>query len=178
MLKGAAEGVLQSLVNDDHGSQILVRVDIVVIPGIGRNLFSVMTAAKKSIATIFDHENPRLEGFNVTVPLPSESQDLYSFVPDMSVDRYGAKELAINAVANARQLDHLHAHNLGILRRRDDIGMTFVSNCDVCTVGKDQQLAHSKTATHEDSQSFQLCYEDQMEHFTPVAIGGYSTSAR
>ena len=54
MLDGTAEGVLQGLFTDDNGNQILVRIDIVVVPGIGRNLFSVMTASKKGIATIFD----------------------------------------------------------------------------------------------------------------------------
>ena len=58
MLDGTVEGVLQGLITDDNGNQILVRVDIVVVPGIERNLFSVMTAAKKGITTIFDYENP------------------------------------------------------------------------------------------------------------------------
>ena len=73
MLNGTAEGVLQGLVADDNGSQILVRVDVVVVLGIGRNLLSVMAAAKKGIVTTFDYENPRLERFDVTVPLRSES---------------------------------------------------------------------------------------------------------
>ena len=47
MLKGTAEGGLQGLVTEDNGNQILVRVDIVVVPEIERNLFSVMTAAKR-----------------------------------------------------------------------------------------------------------------------------------
>ena len=129
MLDGAAEGVLQDLVTDDYGNQILVQIDIVVVSGIGRNLFLVMTAAQKGIVTIFDYENPRLEGFNVTVPLRSESGDLYSFVLDLSVDRYGAKELAMDAVANAQvwhlRLGHLHAQSLDILRKRDGTGITF-----------------------------------------------------
>ena len=99
MLDGTAEGVLQGLVVDHYGNQILNRVDIVMVPGIGRSLFSVMVAAKKSIATIFDYEKSKLEGFNVTVPLRSESGDLYLFVPDLIVDRYGTKDLAMNAVA-------------------------------------------------------------------------------
>ena len=77
MLNGTAEGVLQGLVTDENDNQIPVRVDIVVVPGIGRNLFSVMTAAKKSIATIVDYEDPRLDGFDVTVLLQNESGDLY-----------------------------------------------------------------------------------------------------
>ena len=76
LLNGTAEGVLQGLVNDNDGNHILVWVDIVVIPGIGRNLFSVMTAAKKGIVTIVNYKSPRLERFNVTVPLQSESGDL------------------------------------------------------------------------------------------------------
>ena len=47
MLGDTAESVMQGLVNDNYGNQILLRVDIVVVPGIGHNLFSVMTAAKK-----------------------------------------------------------------------------------------------------------------------------------
>ena len=112
MLDGTAECVLQGLVTDDSDNQILVRVNIVVVPEIGHNLFSVMTVAKKRIVTIFDYENLRLEGFTVTVPLWSKSGDLHSFVLDLSADRYGAKELAMNAVANAQvwhqRPDHLH----------------------------------------------------------------------
>ena len=39
--------MLQGLVNEDNGNQILVRVHIVVVHEIERNLFSVMTAAKR-----------------------------------------------------------------------------------------------------------------------------------
>ena len=70
--------------------------------GNGRKLFSVMTAAQKGIVTIFDYGNPRLEGFNAIVPLRSESGDLCSFVLGLSADRYGAKKLVMNAVANAQ----------------------------------------------------------------------------
>ena len=68
----------------------------------GHNLFSVITAAKKGIVAIFGHENSRLEEVNVTVPLRSESDDLYSFVLDLRADGYSVKEHATNAVANAR----------------------------------------------------------------------------
>ena len=180
MLDGTAKGVLQGLATDDNGNQIFVRVGIVVVPGIGRNLLSMTTAAKKGIAAIFNYENPRLEEFNVTVPLRIESGDLYSFVMDLSADRYGAKELAMNAVANAqvwqRRLGHLHAQSLDILRKQDGTGIAFegaVSDCDVCAVGKAQQLAHPKTANHKISRPFQLCYGNLMGPFTLVPIDGY-----
>ena len=124
--KGTAEGVLQGLVTDDNGDQILVRVDIVMVLGIGRKLFSVMTVAKKRIVTILDYENPRLEGFNVTVPLQSESGNLCSFVLDSSANQCDAKESEMIAVANAqmwhRKLGHVNAQSLDILHKRDGTG--------------------------------------------------------
>ena len=178
MLNGTAESMLQGLVTDDNGNQIPLRVDIVVVPRTGRNLFLGVTVAKKGIVTIFDYENPRLEGFDATVPLRNESGELYSFVLDLSADRYSAKELAMNAVANAqlwyRRLSPLHAQNLYILRKRDGIGITFkeaVSDYDVCTVGKAQQPAHPEIANYKVSRPFQLCYGNLMGPFTPVVIG-------
>ena len=69
LLDVTAEGVLQGLIADNYGNQILVRVDTVVVPGMGHNLFSVITAPKKGIVAILGHENSRLEEVNVTVPL-------------------------------------------------------------------------------------------------------------
>ena len=139
-----------------------------------------MTAAKKGILTIFDYENPRMEEINVTVPLRSESGDLYWFVPNLNADGYGAKELVTDAVANAtvwhRRLGRFHAQILDILRKRDGTGITFegaVSDCDVWAIEKAQQLAHPKTVNHKVNRPFQLFYEDLMGAFAPVAIGGY-----
>ena len=163
LLNGTAEGVLQGLVTDDNGNQILFRIDIVVVLGIGRNLSSLMTAAKKGIVAILDYENSRLKGFNATVPLRSESGDLYLFVLNLSADRYGAKKLAMNAVVNAqvwhRWLGHLYAQSLNNLRKRDGTGTTFeeLSRTATFAVGKGQQFAHPKTANHKVSRPFQLC---------------------
>ena len=98
MLDGTAESVLQRLANDDYGNQILVRVNIVVVPEIGRNLFLVMTAVKKSTVAIFGYENFRMRRLNLTVPLWSEVSDLYWSIPNWRVNRYDTKE-PINAVA-------------------------------------------------------------------------------
>ena len=121
--------MLRGFASDYNNNEILVRVDIVVVPGIGRNLFSVMTSPKKGILAIFDYVNPRLEIFNVIVPLRSESSDLYSFVLDLSADRCGAKELAMNAAANTqvrhRRLGHLYAQSLDILPKRNGTVITF-----------------------------------------------------
>ena len=154
LLDGTAEGVLQGLVPDDCGNQILFRVDIMVRPEIGCNLFSVMTAAKKGIMTIFDYENLMLEGFNVTVPLRRGSGEVYAFVLDFSADGYGTEKLVMDAITAQmwyRWLGHLHAQSRDILRK-DGTGITFegaVLDCNVCAVGEAQQPAHPKTANHK-----------------------------
>ena len=71
------------------------------------------------------------------------------------MDRYGAKELAKNAIINVQ------------------VWHRAVKNCDVCAVGKVQQLAHPKTSNHKVNRPFQLCYVEPMKPFTQVAIGGY-----
>ena len=68
--------MLQGLVTDDNGNQILVRVDTVVVPGIGRNLFSVTTAAKKGNAAIFDYKTPKPEGLNIRATTERERRPL------------------------------------------------------------------------------------------------------
>ena len=76
----------------------------------------------------------------------------------------------------ALQRVNLHAQGLDILLKRDGTGITFegaVSDCDVCAVGKGQQLAHPKTVNCKVNRPFKLCYRDLTEPFKPVAIGGY-----
>ena len=88
---------MEGLTTNDCGEQHLARIAILNVPGIGRNLFSVKTAAKKGIVSIFDVNNPRLEASD-TVPFHGEDDGLYSFKLDLSADGYVGKKLAINAV--------------------------------------------------------------------------------
>ena len=113
------------------------------------------TATWIGIVSIFDCDSPRLEAFGVTLPLRGEQDDLYLFVLDLSADVYGATELAMNAMSNAqlwhRWMDHLNKRSLEVMQRHDGNGITFdgtIADCDVCAVGKDQQLAHPKKAQH------------------------------
>ena len=99
------------------------------MPTIGRNLFSVKTAIRNGIVSIVDSENPRLEAFGVTLPLRGKQDDLYSFVPDLRADAYGATELTMNAVSNAQlwhwRLGHLNRRSLEVMQRHDSNGITF-----------------------------------------------------
>ena len=126
------------------------------MPGIARNLFSVKSATKKDVVSIFDLDNPRLESSGITVPL-REDDDLYSLVFYLSAESRRGKELAMNAMANAqlwhRRLGHLDKKSLELMQRRDGNGVAFdgsINHCDVCAVGESHHLAHPKKAKHAD----------------------------
>ena len=144
---------------------------------IGHNLFSVKTATRNCIVSIFDRENPQLEALGVTLSLRGKKDDLYSFVLDLSADAYGATQLAMNAVSNAQLwhqwLGHLNKRRLELMQRHNDNGITFdgtVPDCDVCAVAKGRQLAYPKKDQHAGiTLPFQLCSGDLMSPFTPEA---------
>ena len=102
LLDGTAETILQGLITDNHGKLYLARVAILIVPGIGRNIFSVESATKKGVVSISDFDNSRLELSDITIPLRAEDGDLYSLVFDFSTDSHGGKELAMNAMTNAQ----------------------------------------------------------------------------
>ena len=181
LLDGTGEGIFKGVITDNYGNGHLVRIQMSVVPTNGRKLFSVKTVTRNGIVSVFDLENSRLAAFSATFPLREEQDDLYSFVLDLSVDAYGATELAKNAVSNAqlwhRRLGHLNIKSLELMQRHDGNGITFDSNradCGVCAVGKSQQLAHPKKAQHAGiTRPFQLCYGDLMGPFTPEAYGDF-----
>ena len=79
LLGGTAEGIHQGLDTDSHGEQYLPRIAILIVPGIGRNIFSVKLATKKGAISIVDFDNPRLESSGITVTLRAEDDELYFF---------------------------------------------------------------------------------------------------
>ena len=143
LLDGTAKLILQGLATDNHGKQHHARIAILIVPGIGRNLFSVKSATKKGVVSIFDFDNPRLELSGITVPLRVEDDDLYALVFDLNADSYGGKELATNAMTNAqiwhRRLGRFNKRSLELMQRRDGNGVAFdgsTNHCDVCGVGR------------------------------------------
>ena len=79
LLGGTAERIHPGLDTDNHGEQYLPRIDILIVPGIGRNIFSVKLATEKGVVSIVDFDNPRLELSGITVTLRAEDDELYSF---------------------------------------------------------------------------------------------------
>ena len=165
LLDGTAEGILQGLVNDNHGEQHVARIAILIVPGIGRNLFSVISATKKGVVSIFDFGNPRLELSGITVPLCAEDDDLYYLVFNLGVGSHGVKELAMNAMTNAQlwhhRLRHLNKKSLELMQRHDGNGVAFdgsIDHCYVYAVEKRHQLAHPKKAKLADIRHPLNCF--------------------
>ena len=95
-LNGTAQGVLRGHVIDDKGVRRLFRLSCLIVPGLGRNLFSVKQAARYDVMSIFDMTNPRLETYIHTFPLQELGHDIYSFSLDL-VGGGNGPELAMQA---------------------------------------------------------------------------------
>ena len=69
LLQGVATGTICGVVTDDSGNDRLISFRVIVVPGLGTNLFSVTAAMLKGVATLFHPTNPRLEKDGVVVPM-------------------------------------------------------------------------------------------------------------
>ena len=180
MLDDTGEGVLQGIIIDNYGNRHIVWIQILVVPTIGRDLFSVKKAIGKGAVSIFDHENSRLESFRATVPLREEHDDLYLFTLDLSAGGYGRTELAMNIASKVRiwhrRLRHPNERKLEPMQWHDgseiDTDGTIV-DCDVRAVGTSCQLSHPKKTQHTDIiRVFQLFYGNVIGPFTLEAFRG------
>ena len=68
LLDSTIEGLLQVLLAKHYEKQHLARIVILIVPGIGCDIFSVKSATKKDVDSIFDFDNPRVELPGITVP--------------------------------------------------------------------------------------------------------------
>ncbi|CAM9639627.1 unnamed protein product, partial [Ascophyllum nodosum] len=86
VLEGIGTGTMHGTVKDGHGRKTAINFSAFVVPGLGRNLFSVHTAVTKGVVTVFDSVNPRFEIGNTVIPLkpPSPPNNLYSFSMDFA----------------------------------------------------------------------------------------------
>ena len=128
-LEGAGQRLLRGHIIDAQGVQRLIQMSVLIVPGLGRNLFSVKRASRNGVVSIFDKYSPRLEANNFTLPLLQELEnDLYFFSLDL-VSRSSAPELAMQAAATAtlwhRQMGHLNRKSLDLLKKANNNGVSF-----------------------------------------------------
>ena len=53
-LEGAGQGLLRGHMIDAQGVQRLIQISVLILPGLGRNLFSVKQASRSGVVSIFD----------------------------------------------------------------------------------------------------------------------------
>ena len=124
-MNGTAQGVLRGHVIDDKGVRPLIKLLHLIVPGLGRNLFSVKQAARNGVVSIFDMTNPKLETHANTFPLQELGHDLYYLSLNLAGGGIGP-ELAMQAEANGnlwhRRLGHLNRKSLDLLKNLDTMG--------------------------------------------------------
>ncbi|CAM9166972.1 unnamed protein product, partial [Sphacelaria rigidula] len=114
-LAGVGKGLLRGHIKDDGRIKRLVQISCLVVPGLGRNLFSVKQATKKGVVSIFEINNPRLETNNFTVPLQELESGLNFFSLGV-ISGNDAPGLAMQAADAAmlwhRRMGHLNSNSL------------------------------------------------------------------
>ena len=135
-LEGADQGLLRGHIIDGQGVQHLIQISVLIVPGLGRNPFSVKQASRNGVVSIFDKYNPRLEANNFTLPLQELENDLHFFSMDL-VSGSSAPELRMQAAATAtlwhRWMRHLNRKSLDLLKKVDNNGVSFDGNCQTAT---------------------------------------------
>ena len=187
-----ATGKICGHIINKSGPPIPVRIFVMIVPGMGRHLFSSARAMKSGVSTILETGNPHLQFDNKTSLLLNQHQKdagMCSF--DVSLRAldgvtYGRSEkpstpsVALPAQVSAdtwhRRLGHMNPCNMELLRKVEGNGVEYtgtVSGCDICAVGKSTQKAHPKKDKHTTDGPMELVYTDLMGPITPAARGGY-----
>lgn len=138
-LAGAATGIVTGCIIDQSEVKQQARPPVVVVPGIGPNVFSVPSAPEQGATTIFEVEGTRIETTDFTIPLQQVEgrRDLF-----MINIKLGGVDLGLDAEVNESQwhrcMDHINSRSLDLLSKTDANGVQFgrgVSPGDVFTTG-------------------------------------------
>ena len=180
VLEGMGTGTVHGTVKHGHGRKTAITFSAFVVPGLGRNLFSVHTAVTKDVVTVFDSVNPRFEIGNTVIPLkpPSPPNNLYSISMDFAstVDAAGVALRTESAALWHRRIGHKNTRSMDILRKEKGNRVEYTGDlptCEVCALGKSAKQAHRKRASYDVSRPFQLVTTDGMGPLSPPALGGF-----
>ena len=182
VLQGVATGTVRGTISDDGGLERVVSFHAVVVPGMGANLFSVTEAMRKGVATIFHPDKPRLEVDDIVLPMNLLGADertgklLCSIKVELGGVTGGFALRAESADLWHRSMGHINHRSMDVRRKLPGNIIEYAGDlqaCDVCAVGKSNEQAHPKQATHDVEHAFQLVTVDLMGPINPAALGGY-----
>ena len=74
-LKGTATGILHCTVKDNRGQRLRVRIQGLIVPGLGRNIFSPTSLLKKGLRCVVEESTPHLTIQGKVIPLTQDPRD-------------------------------------------------------------------------------------------------------
>lgn len=183
VLRGTHSGVLPVSVADDKGKFHRIKLTCILVPGLGRHIFSTMEASRRGVTTTIEAGCHRLVKGDITLPLQQLDQDMglcsitVHIVNTSALTHHGTVMVAHHtADVWHRRLGHMNPRNMKLLQGIDNNGVDYtndVTGCSVCAVGKSKQRAHPKRAIYDITAPMQLVYTDLMGPISPPAIGGF-----
>eukprot|EP00903_Cladosiphon_okamuranus_P005795 g5742.t1 len=191
LLQGVVTWTITGSVADNSGHGRLVSFRVVLVPGLGTNLFSVTAAMQQGVATLFHPTNPGLESGDVVIPMQTLGMDdttgkvMYSI--DVKLGCGAGDQFLRNAPADRafkatsadlwhRRMGHLNRRSLEVLKKDPVRGIEFtgdVQPCGTCPLGKSAQQPHPKQATYGALRPFQHVSADTLGPFSPPALGNF-----
>ncbi len=178
-LYGTATGDIVCQVADSNGKMHTAHIPIVIVPGIGKHLFSSGSAKSRGINTVIGN-SPRLEKDDIYFPLREDGR---LFKIDMKIlPRKTSSEQQLALATNNedtekwhRRLGHLNEASMKTLRSKPGSGVKFqdaLKPCQTCKFGKSAQQNHPKTSTVKTTLPFELVYTDLAGQFRTQAKDG------
>ena len=197
-LQGIATCILRCTVKDNHGQQVPVKLQGLIVPGLGRNIFSPTSLLKSGLRVVVEDRTPHLTICGTAIPLAQDPNDQgmctlnITFRQHVSPTTTAArtnphgndgtaaqnttdKAMCSTAVSGDiwhRRLGHINPRRLNILRRDPNTGVDYQgepSPCGICEVEKHKQSPHPKRTTRELSRPGQLVQIDNMGPVQPPA---------
>ena len=196
VLHGVTTGGLFGTVADDSGHDRQVSFRVVLVPGLGTNLFSVTAALSNEVASLFYPENPRLESRDVVVQMKIRGVDdtgkiTCSITVKLSAGDGGRQTLGEDPDGLAlrvetaslchRRMRHINSKSLDVLRKEAANGIDYtgdVQDCRACRLNKSSQQPRPKHAVYGVSRAFQIVFVDNLGPFTPTVLGGFKYAAK
>ena len=152
-LGGDATGGITGTITHKAGVKQPVKIAIVVVPGLGPNLFSVPQATLQGAITTFAADALGIETDSFVIPLKQVggTRDLYSFDVQLDTPDLDLQSTRIHTADNWHlRMGHINTKSLDPQNKTDGNGMRFVggvSDCDVCAIGKSTQRAPPRKPT-------------------------------
>ena len=178
-------------VADDSGHNRQDSFRVVLVPGLGTNLFSVTAALSNEVASLFCPDNPRLESGDVIVPMNIRGVDDTGKITCSITVKLGAEDggrqtlgeapdgLALRVETGSlwqRRMGHINSKSLDVLRKEAANGIDYtgdVQDCSACPLRKSSQQPHPMHAVYSVSRAFQIVFVETLGPFTPTVLGGF-----